>query len=169
MDNGDILAQEPLQLTGGETAGALGETVAQKAAQMLPKVLAEIAEGNAAGLLQNHSEATYCPLIAREDGLIDWNRSAVEIDAMVRAYNPWPLCRTAHNGKELFILQSAVTDSVKAQTPGLVLGIDKQQGILVQTGEGILAVTELQYEAKKALQWRAFVNGARDFIGAKLG
>jgi methionyl-tRNA formyltransferase len=52
--------------------------------------------------------------------------------------------------------------------PGTVLGIDRNSGILVQTGDGIFAIRRLQYRAKKALAWRDFLNGARDFIGARL-
>jgi len=56
----------------------------------------------------------------------------------------------------------------QANLPGKVLGIDQKYGILIQTGEGILAITQLQYQAKKALFWRDFLNGARDFIGSYL-
>jgi methionyl-tRNA formyltransferase len=62
-----------------------------------------------------------------------------------------------------------VPGTVSEKVPGTVLGIDKQRGILVQTGDGVLAVTMLQYRTKKALEWRAFINGVRDFTGALLG
>ena len=177
MDSGDILAQEHLQLTGMETTGVLGEIMAQKAAAMLPAVLKNIASGTARAAPQNHGGASYCSLITRADGLIDWNRSAAEIEARIRAFNPWPLCRTIHNGRELLILKASVrrdgtnrlVPNHDRRKPGLVLGIDKQDGILLQTGEGILAVTELQYQTKKALLWRDFLNGVRDFTGSQLG
>jgi len=172
MDSGDILAREKFQLTGAETADSLSETMAQKAAAMLPEVLRKIAAGTVRPSPQNHGEASYCRLVSREDGLIDWKKSAAEIDARIRAFTPWPLCRTIHNGRELFILKAAVyhrgVDREGGQgTAGKVLGIDKQDGILVQTGEGILSVTELQYQAKKALFWKDFLNGARDFTGSQ--
>jgi methionyl-tRNA formyltransferase len=169
MDSGDILAQEQLQLSGRETADTLGAVMAQKAAEMLPAALRKIAEGKVSGTPQNHNEASYCSLIAREDGLINWNKSAEELEAMIRAYNPWPLCRTVHNGRELFLLEATAAGSAKNDTPGQVLGIDKQAGILVQTGEGVLTVTKLQYQGKKVLEWRSFLNGARDFTGSRLG
>jgi methionyl-tRNA formyltransferase len=183
MDSGNIIAQERFQLTLRETTGSLSEIMAQKAAALLGEALDKIAAGNGEGTAQNHSEASYCKLICREDALIDWKRSAAEIEAMVRAFNPWPLCRTIHKGRELFILKADVQkDAVQSGgggvpckvpvgkvQPGLVLDIDKKDGILVQTGEGILSVTELQYQGKKALFWRDFLNGARDFSGAQLG
>jgi methionyl-tRNA formyltransferase len=176
MDSGDILVQEQVQLTGRETAGTLSEIMAQKACTLLPQVLAQIASGSTRSRAQDHGKASYCSLVSREDALINWNRSAVELDTAVRAYNPWPLARTVHKGKDLYIIRSSVysysgqeSKIKEVGTPGVVLGIDKQAGILVQTGDGVLAVTELQYQAKKAHVWKDFMNGARDFAGSKLG
>jgi methionyl-tRNA formyltransferase len=145
--------------------------VAEKAALMLPSVLKKIADGTAIAAVQDASKVSYCSLIAAEDALIDWKMSAAEIEARVRAFDPWPLCRTVHKEKDLLILKASVYKGKNSGSdePGLVLGIDKQDGILVQTGRGILALRELQYQAKKALFWRDFLNGARDFLGSVLG
>jgi methionyl-tRNA formyltransferase len=171
MDCGDILAREKLQLTGKETAVSLSGTVAGKAAAMLSGVLAKIASGTAKGEPQDEGQATYCRLINRDDGLLDWTQGAAQIEAKIRAFDPWPLCRTIHAGRELFILKAGIyTGNAPKEGPaGLVLGIDKEAGILVQTGEGILSIAELQYHSKKALPWRDFLNGARDFTLSKLG
>jgi methionyl-tRNA formyltransferase len=170
MDQGDILAVEQLQLSGRETAGSLGELAAQKAAQMLVQVLIKIADGTATKTPQNHSEASYCTLISRDDSLIDWNLSAIEIEAKIRAFAPWSLCRTIHDGRELYILKADIyKGEMSAKNSGQVLGIDKNNGILIQTGDGILSVTQLQYQAKKALFWRDFLNGVRNFSGSQLG
>ncbi|MCL2764633.1 MAG: methionyl-tRNA formyltransferase [Treponema sp.] len=173
MDCGGILAVQQIQLTGKETAHSLGETAAKMAAQMLPDVLKKIASSNTAvtGTPQNHELASYCSLVKKEDGLINWNMSALEIEAKIRAYNPWPLCRTIHKGRELLLLKADICPHAgmnRAGKPGLVLGTCSggQCGILIQTGDGVLAVTELQYQAKKALLWRDFLNGARDFPGS---
>jgi methionyl-tRNA formyltransferase len=171
VDSGDILAAEQLQLTGTETAGSLSETVSQKAALMLPAVLKDIAQGKSRPAAQDHGKASFCTLVSRDDALIDWKAGAAEIEAKIRAFDPWPLCRTIHKAKELYILKGTVyngTDVNQADRRGLVLGTGKQ-GILIQTGEGILAVTELQYSGKKALFWQDFLNGARDFTGSILG
>jgi len=171
MDSGDILALENLRLTGSETAGSLGEIMAEKAAVILPNVLRDIASGTARPRPQDHGMASYCSLITRDNALIDWKKSAAEIEAAVRAFSPWPLCRTIHSGRELYILKAGIfggaPGGVSGGKAGQVTGIDKQAGILVQTGEGILSVTELQYQGKKALFWRDFLNGARDFINAQ--
>ena len=179
MDTGDILVQERVALNGHETAAGLSRLMAKKAAELLPGTLAGIASGTLRGRPQNHPEASYCSLIAKEDGVIDWNKSAAEIYARIRAFDPWPLSWTMHGNQQLFILRAGNGEAVDAcitpacpasgAPPGRVLGIDKEQGILVQTGEGVLAVSELQYRSKKPLHWKDFLNGARNFIGSRLG
>jgi methionyl-tRNA formyltransferase len=172
MDSGDILSQEAFPL-GRETSESLGALAAEKAAAMLPSVLEGLAGGLLTGRPQNHGEASYCSLISRDDGVIDWTQGAAAIDAQIRAFNPWPLCRTRFGGQDLYIREAVPLenrpDGIPRAEPGTVLGIDKGQGILVQTGDGVLAVWVLQLEARKALDWRAFLNGVRNFIGSRLG
>jgi len=183
MDCGNILARETIALDGTETAAALSETAAVKGAELLQAVLESVvAMGCArqawqAGLVgtPQQGEASYCTVIEKSSGIIDWNRSAPEIGAQIRAYNPWPLARTGHKGQILNILEAApyMGESCAAgggpsALPGRVLGIDKKSGILIQTGDGVLAVSVLQYQTKKALPWQAFLNGSRDFIGSLL-
>jgi methionyl-tRNA formyltransferase len=170
MDAGDILAQEHIPLGGRETTLSLSAIAAAKGAELLLRVVRDIALDKAVGRRQNNDAASYCGLIRSEDGRIDWSQGAADIDAKIRAYTPWPLCRTVHGKEILYILEGEPLGAgVQAGTvPGAVLGIDKNSGILVQTGEGVLAVRRLQYAAKKALAWRDFLNGARDFIGARL-
>jgi methionyl-tRNA formyltransferase len=184
MDSGDILVQERMPLNGRETTGALGVLMARKAAELLPPLLRALEAGNPEARPQDHREASYCSLIAKEDGLIDWGGAAPGIDAKIRAYNPWPLSWTCHGKERLYILEAepygeegcppvpgkdGTGQNPSGSPAGLVLGVDKRRGILVQTGNGVLALKVLQYQAKKALEWRAFLNGARNFIGACLG
>ncbi|MDR2552800.1 MAG: methionyl-tRNA formyltransferase [Treponema sp.] len=173
MDSGNILARCEIRLTGREHTAALTETASREGADLLQRVLERIrqtGEGVLKGTPQE-GEASYCSLITKESGLIDWTRSARDIDAQIRAYNPWPLTRTCHNGQILHILKAENQDpphTVPAPCPGRVLGIDKKSGILIQTGRGILAVSLLQYQNRNALPWQNFLNGARDFIGSCL-
>jgi methionyl-tRNA formyltransferase len=170
MDQGDILSVEKIELSGRETAGSLTELAAQKSAQMIVQVLMKIKDGTVTKTAQNHNEASYCKLISRDDSLIDWNLSVAQIDAKIRAFDPSPLCRTIHNGRELYILKAGIFEGqIQEKKPGQVLGIDKKNGILIQTGDGILSVTQLQYQAKKALFWQDFLNGVRDFLDSQLG
>jgi len=173
MDSGDILIQEKMPLNGRETTASLSEIMARKAAELLPVALKGIADGTLRARAQDHNKATYCSLIEKEDGRINWSLSVLEIDAGIRAYNPWPLSWTMHGELRLFILEAGPftmedTDNDSEKETGKVLGKDKDKGILIQTGRGILAVSQLQYQGKKAMDWKAFLNGARNFIGTKM-
>jgi len=171
VDSGDILFQDALKLDGRETAASLSQVMAEKAAAALPALLRRIAAGEAAAAAQNHSEATYCRTISSEQARINWGEGAAVIDAQIRAFDPWPPCWTLHQGRKLFILKAQAL-SQDGQSPGgagLVLGAKAGLGILIQTGDGILAAQSLQFDAKKALEWRAFLNGARNFTGSTLG
>jgi methionyl-tRNA formyltransferase len=171
MDAGDILVREAFPLTGRETTGELSEALGVRGAALVCSFLSGLSSGLPAGKPQNQGEATFCGLIKKEDGRINWTLSAPDIDARIRAYTPWPLSQTYHGSRELYILRGRPYEGPRrepAPPPGTVLGIDKQAGILIQTGNGIFAAELLQYAAKKALDWRTFVNGARDFIGSRL-
>jgi methionyl-tRNA formyltransferase len=172
MDTGDILLRESFPLTGRETAAALSDLAARKSAALLPRALRGLLRGDLPEQPQNHEAASYCSPITKEDGRIDWSRSAAGIDAQIRAFTPWPLSFTRHGEQDLFILEGrAARESLEGGPvePGRVLGIDKTRGILIQTGDGILEVTRLQYRTKKALEWRAFLNGVKGFTGSRLG
>ncbi|MDR1447108.1 MAG: methionyl-tRNA formyltransferase [Treponema sp.] len=174
MDSGDILLRTRIPLDGRETTESLSRVVAEEAALLLPPLLRRIAAGKSQSVPQDEGEASYCSLIEKDSGRIDWKRSAVEIDAMIRAYTPWPLSWTMEGERKLNILESVPYNAGDARPenasaePGKVLGVDKKRGILIQTGEGILAVSGLQYQTRKALDFQAFLNGERHFLGAKL-
>jgi len=183
MDEGDILLQECFPLDFSETTASLSAVAADRGAELVARAVELISSGNAVGRRQDPAEASYCSMISKEDGRIDWTRSASELDARIRAFTPWPLSFTEHRGQTLFLLEARVWSGGRAApaaaapaagapgtvVAGTVAGIDKAAGILVQTGDGLLAIGRLQYGAKKALDWRSFLNGARDFIGSRLG
>ena len=175
MDAGLLLGQEKIPLSGRETSASLNETAALKSAQMLKSLIPAMA----GGLIQPQpqiGEPVYCKMIAKEDGRLDWSQSASKIDAMVRAYNPWPLCYTSWKEENIFFYEGRVFDKaapVKDKPPhgipGSVLGMERDYGILIQTGDGVYAVSRIQRQAKKAMDWKAFLNGTQDFIGSVLG
>jgi len=177
LDAGDILAVDCFALSGRETTLSLSETSARRAALLLRELLLNF---DSASARPQGGGAVYCREIKKEEGLIDWQRSAVEIDAQIRAYTPWPLSFTRLGEDLLFILEARPLETripenseshfaVSQAPPGTVLGADREWGFLIQTGDGILAVSRLQWQAKKALDWKAFHNGARGFTGARLG
>jgi methionyl-tRNA formyltransferase len=176
MDSGDIIMQKESPLTGTETAAGLLDFASQEGAKLLVEVLQETSMRGAlpAGKPQNQLEVSFCAQLRREDGKIDWTKSARNIDAQIRAFFPWPGSWTEANGENIKILRAVIlsgkntAESCPAYVAGTVMGIDKDAGILIQTGEGILAVQNLQRQAKKEADWKDFVNGYRNFIGIKL-
>jgi methionyl-tRNA formyltransferase len=172
MDSGDIIASLKIELSGRETTASLSETAGEKAAFLLREVLLNYGPRAAAAKPQA-GEAVYCLQIKKEAGLIDWGKSAAEIDAQIRAFTPWPLSFT-RRGKDTLIVLEAECAAPQTETktgspapPGTVLDTDGR-GILIQTGNGILVITRLQWQAKKALDWKAFCNGERGFVGTRL-
>jgi methionyl-tRNA formyltransferase len=172
LDSGGILAQEIIPLTGRETTASLSAAIAEKSAALLLNTLKSIAAGEVTETPQNHGAAAYCDKLKREDGRINWRQSALDIDAGIRAFTPWPLSYTKHGDAELYILEAAPYNGTLGgggtETAGKVLGADKNAGIIIQTGDGLLAVSRLQYRTRKALDWKAFLNGARNFTGSVL-
>jgi len=178
MDEGNIHIQEKIPLYGNETAGSLSEYCAQRAGPLLEQALLKLESGNLEALVQDPSKASYCSLLFKEQGRIDWSKSASEIDRLIRAFTPSPRAWTLWEGKPLYIDAAGVLDpsdpeysnyDSTAIIPGTVLKVDKAKGYLVQTGKGILSLRQLQMQAKKSLDYRAFNNGVRNFVGAVLG
>jgi methionyl-tRNA formyltransferase len=172
MDAGDILEREGIPLSGRETAASLSAAAAEKGAELLARLIRRIGvSGQLPPGEAQRGEAVYCSPITREMGRIDWQEGAVEIDRKIRAFTPWPLCLTRHGEAELYILEGRPYGGsipTEGKEPGSVLGTDKDWGILIQTGNGIFAAERLQYRTKKSLDWRSFLNGARDFTGTRL-
>jgi len=173
MDSGDILLQEPLLLDERESTESLTSRVAQLGGGYLLKVLDSLEKGSLKPVPQDHSKATFCTLIGKDDGRIGWSRSARDIDRLIRAYTPWPHGFTFFKGLRLNILEAHPFQGDGPQTgesaPGTVAGLDKKEGILIQTGEGLLAVTRLQLQSKNALDYKSFLNGTKNFVGSVLG
>jgi methionyl-tRNA formyltransferase len=173
MDTGDILLQERFPLSGRETTASLSGYTARRSAVLLLQVLRGILKGDIQAKPQRAEEASYCSLISKEEGRIDWSRTAADIDARIRAFTPWPLSCTRHGETPCYILEGRPREGEGGlpsggALPGMVLRADNLAGIPVQTGDGVYAVSRLQYQAKKALDWKDFLNGARGFIGAHL-
>lgn len=171
MDSGDILLQTEIALNGTETAESLLDSVAKVGGGLFWKVILEIEAGNAKGIPQNHENATFCTMLKKEDGQINWNCPVKEIDAKVRAFYSWPSAFTFYNQLQLKILEASIYDGdvQKVEKPGTVLGVDKSKGILIQAASGVLCVKRLQLQTKKAMDFKDFLNGNRCLIGSVLG
>ena len=164
LDSGDILFQEKLKIEEKDTTSSILENkVSKQASAMLEKLLNNFDEFLLNAMPQDEKEATYSRLLKKSDGIIDWTCSAEQIERQIRSFSTWPGTYTFCNGKKLNIITSHVHNKkTQEKTIGKVLG--KDNGILVCTGEGVLAIDELQWETKKKLKWKDFLNGAPNFL-----
>jgi methionyl-tRNA formyltransferase len=183
MDAGDILSVQRRSLDGSETAGSLSEWAADTGAEMMGAAVDAIAAGQDRGEPQRGEEAVYCRRLGKSDGKINWSLPAPMIARSVRGFNPWPKAFTFWKEQRLNILaaeavkedaqEEAVSEGRSASSApapyGTVVGMDRERGILVQTGSGLLALQSLQLQSKRPAEWSAFLNGNRDFIGSRLG
>jgi len=172
MDAGDVIIQKEMPIEPFDTTESLLLRCAELGAELIIQALAMAETNSVCAVPQNNAEASYCSMLQKDSGLIDWRNSAAAIDRKIRAYTAWPGAFTRWKGGNLAILQAhSYTGTAVPERPdsaGLVLGVDKREGILIQTGDGILAVRMLQRETKKAMQWKDFLNGVSDFIGSLL-
>lgn len=174
VDSGPILAAGEHLLSGNETAGDLEEVFSQKGADLLVHVLDEIQKGAEKETPQNETQATYCSLLSKKDGLINWSLPADQIMRLFRAYTPWPGLFTFFEGKRLELLDMVLFDGEPDSAwekcaQGTVFSPVKKSGFPVKTGKGIITVRKLRLASRKPLDWNAFNNGVRDFVGAILG
>ena len=170
MDEGDILAQTVVDLNGTETGESLLNYSAEEGAKLILEVIKKCsAEGKLPEGKPQSGEASYTGIITKEDGRINWTESAEIIDAKIRAYYPEPGCWCVENGQTLRILEARIyTGDTEDAKAGTVLAFSKPDGILIKTGNGVLAVRNLQRQGKNAMDHKNFMNGARNFIGTVL-
>ena len=161
MDTGNILLQEELDIAPEETAPELAASMAEAGAPLMLDTLRRIAAGNLASRPQNNSEATYAPLLKKEDGRIDWNRPAQEIYNRMRGFDPWPGAyssfrgQTCHLWAEPFSLRTLVVSP-----PGSIVREDTQ--ILIACGRAtLLRLLSVKLEGRKQISSVEFANGAR--------
>lgn len=184
LDTGDMILKEEVRLTAEETGGSLFDRLAQVGAKLCLQTLTAIEEGTATYTPQAHDLATHTTMIKKQLGEIDWRKPAQELEHLVRGLNPWPSAYTFLNGKTLKIWKAAVAEQPDKEQasklkngeeqenlqiePGSVAGVTKDS-LLVQTGQGLLKLLEVQLEGKKRMTTDAFLRGFAVDKGCRLG
>ena len=168
VDTGDIIITKELAIAEDETGGGLFDKLAVVGAEACLEAMEQIANGTATRTPQNHEEATHVSMISKEFGNIDWSKSAVEIERLIRGLNPWPSAYTKLDGKTFKIWKASVNTENSRQNPGCVCKVAKDC-LEVQTGEGVLSLCEVQLEGKKRMEIDAFLRGYQVEEGTILG
>jgi methionyl-tRNA formyltransferase len=170
LDTGPTLLARPLAIGADDTAADLEPRLARLGAELLLESLQGLAEGRLTPQPQDHGRATLAPLLAKEDGRIEWSRRAQEIVWRVRGFTPWPGAFTQSDGRLLKVLRAGVLPGLTATaTPGTVLAVSPS-GVSVACGGGsALRLLGVQPESRKPMPASAWAAGARLCVGARVG
>ena len=159
MDTGDMLEKTVVKLNPDETGGSLFDRLSLLGGDLILSTLSKLEKGEITPQPQDHAQATYVKKISKSMGDIDWTMDAVSIERLVRGLNPWPSAFTRWNGKMLKIWEAKVLSDLETKAPcGSVISAS-DEGLKIQTGNGVLCVTSLQLEGKKRMDTAAFLRG----------
>jgi methionyl-tRNA formyltransferase len=163
MDAGPVYAQQKATLAGNETKQELADRLLGAGSNLLIEVLPHILDGSLVATPQDDSRATYDSLIMKNDGRIDWQKPAVQLEREVRAYQEWPKSRTVFSGLEVVVSKAHVIEQSGGQ-PGETAVINKQP--VVYCGKDVLALDILKPASKKEMTGEAFLAGYKQlFLG----
>lgn len=170
MDKGDILAMKEIIVEPEYTAQELLNIVMDESPGFLVESILGFISGKLTRERQREDHSTYCPVIKKENGLLDWNQDDLTIIRKIKAYNIWPAAFTFLDGKLLRIFNARTLLSGNSFTgkPGEIVEVNRRDGILVKTGRGVISVLELQLENKKRMMFQQFINGYRNLKGKAL-
>ena len=168
IDTGDMLLKKEVSILPDDNAETLSKKLETAGGEAIVEALALLSQGKLEAVPQNEAESSYVSMIDKAMGRIDFSRSAVEIDRLIRGLYPWPSAYTSYKGKTLKIWEAAPLSEETDGQPGSIERVEKD-AVYVNTGKGILKVTQLQLEGKKRMQVKDFLLGCRMEKGEMLG
>jgi len=168
MDAGPVYLQRRISIESSDTQGTLKEKLAELGADAMLGAIDLAARGALVETAQDETIATYTAPVEKKDAVIDWAASAVQIERMTRAYDPWPVARTRLGGDEVLIWRAAVSheDGI-IESPGTIVSVKPSP--VVQCGTGRLTLLEVQAAGRKRISAADFLRGKRVEAGARFG
>ena len=164
LDTGDMLLTYETKVGEKETAGELFDRLAQSGAELLTQTLVKLDEITPRP--QDDAQSCYAHMLDKKMAVIDWSKSAHEIDCLIRGLNPWPIALTTLSGERLKVF--AAEKAAGNGEPGTVLEADPKKGLTVACGEGALKLTEIQLVGGKRMKATDFLRGHAIEVGTKL-
>lgn len=155
MDTGDILMRREVPVLPGENAGQLVDRLARVGAELLIETLAAIERGDCPRQKQDEAQATYFPLLKKEMGRMDFEKTAKQLSDFVRGMTPWP----GASAGPYKVLEAAAEPWEGGEAPGTVLKADAKQGLWIRAGEGALRVIRMQAAGGKPMDARDYLRG----------
>ena len=168
MDTGAMLLQEAIPITPDDTADTLSPRLAELGGRLLVETITRLKTGTLLPRRQDSSRATLAPLLKKEDGAIDWALPATALANRVRGLSPWPGAFTTVGGDRWTIWRALAFPGLMTKPPGSVVAITNE-AIYVATGEGILAVMELQPANSRRMAVSQYLAGHPIVVGLQLG
>jgi methionyl-tRNA formyltransferase len=173
LDTGPVLSRAQIAIGAGDTTGSLEGKLAGISAGLLQEVLERWPRGEIIPQPQDEAEASYCSVVTRGQGEIDWSLPAVDIERRARAFQPWPGCYTTWRGRRLKVLEAVPLPEAAPVGIGQVVALPPAVGgpgvaIGIGSGRGVLGIRRLQMEGKRPVSAAEFLHGQRQFIGANL-
>lgn len=164
MDTGDMILKKEIAINDTDTTGQLYPIIADLGGDALIETIENIENGQFFREAQDNELATYASLLKKEDGQIDFNKTAIEIKNKVRGLNPWPCCYTSINGDVLKILECEIFKKFNTGKNGEVMEINKK-GFVIKTEDSSILITKLQKQGKKPMDTPSFLLGYKINIG----
>jgi methionyl-tRNA formyltransferase len=167
MDAGPFFLQEEVSLAPDETAASLEAKLIPIGSDLLLKTIRRLKDGSVSPKEQDEAEASYAPMLKKEDGQIDWTQPASALERRVRGLYPWPSAFTRWRDSLLIIHRAAVIEDRAKEAPGTIVRADKS-GLWVATGRGLLRLDDVQLENRRRMPATEFIKGARIEAGERL-
>jgi methionyl-tRNA formyltransferase len=158
LDTGDILLSSKTRIYSDDTSATLHDRLADLSADLLIQTIESLETGDITPISQDHTQATYAPLLKKNDGHINWKMPAETLEAFVRGMTPWPGAFTFHGDRRLKILKAMPIIIDTVETPGTVIQRFPDE-LCVATGKGVLSVIIIQGESGKRLSIKDFLRG----------
>jgi methionyl-tRNA formyltransferase len=158
LDTGDILLSSKIKIFSDDTSGTLHDRLANLSADVLIQTIERIEAGDIRPISQDHSQATYAPLLKKNDGRMNWEMPAQTLEAFIRGMTPWPGAFTFHGKKRLKIFKAVPIIIDAVEPPGTVIKRFPDE-LCVATGKGALSVIGIQGESGKRLLIKEFLQG----------
>ncbi len=166
LDTGDMITKVVVPIEDVDTGDSLHDKLAEAGADLLVETLPLIESGDIQPEKQDDSLSCYAKMLSKDMGKIDFEKSAIELERLIRGMNSWPSAFTSYQGKTLKIFEAQVVDG--EGKPGEIIAVDKKS-FTVMCGKKALRVMNLQLEGKKRMDTQAFLLGKSLTVGEMLG
>lgn len=161
MDSGDIIYQEKIKIEDDDNAGTLFDKLSILGSNMIIKVLPDIINNTNKRIKQNEEEVTYAYNITREEEKIDFNKTTKDVYNQIRGLYPWPVGYAVFDNKKVKIYESKIGNSTKEGKIGEIINI-YNDSIGIKTKDSEILITSLQFEGKKRISVKDYLNGIQD-------